>query len=57
MKMSVEVIKESDFLWYDVGTFAQNYLKLVQKMKKNIESIQQFLLSKKLIRFENARFI
>ena len=40
MKMSVEVIKESDFLWYDVGTFAQNYLKLVQKMKKNIESIQ-----------------
>ena len=27
MKMSEEVITESDFLWYGVRTFAQNYLK------------------------------
>ena len=31
--MSKEVITESDFLWYGVETFAQNYLKQVQKIK------------------------
>ena len=32
--MSEEVIAESDFLWYGVQTFAQNYLKQTQKIKK-----------------------
>ena len=32
--MSKEEITESDFLWCGVGTFVQNYLKKVQKMKK-----------------------
>ena len=40
MKMFVEMITESDFLWHGIGTFAQNYLKQAQKMKKIIESIQ-----------------
>ena len=34
MKISGEVITESDFLWHGLGTFAQNYLIYVQKMKK-----------------------
>ena len=34
MKISGEVITESDFLWHGLGKFAQNYLIYVQKMKK-----------------------
>ena len=33
MKMLEEVITESDFSWYDFGTFAQNYLKQAQNEK------------------------
>ena len=40
--MSVEVITESDFLWYSVGTFAQNYLKQSQKMKKLLNQLNNF---------------
>ena len=42
MKMSVEVITESDFLWYSIGTFAQNYLKQTQKMKKILNQFNNF---------------
>ena len=42
MKMSVEVITESDFLWYGIGTFAQNCLKQVQKMKKLLNQFNNF---------------
>ena len=40
--MSVEVITESDFLWYSIGTFAQNYLKQTQKMKKILNQFNNF---------------
>ena len=40
--MPEEMITECDFIWYGVGTFAQNYLKQVQKIKKIIESIHIF---------------
>ena len=42
MKMSMEVITESDFLWYSIGTFAQNYLKWAQKMKKLLNQFNNF---------------
>ena len=42
MKMSEEVITESDFLWYGVGAFAQNYLKQAQEMKKLLNQFNNF---------------
>ena len=40
--MSVEVITESDFLWYSIETFAQNCLKQAQKMKKLLNQFNNF---------------
>ena len=40
--MSEEVIAESDFLWYGVQTFAQNYLKQTQKIKKILNQFNNF---------------
>ena len=40
--MSVEVITESGFLWYSIWTFAQNYLKQTQKMKKLLNQFNNF---------------
>ena len=42
MKKSVEVITESDFLWYGIGTFAQNCLKQAPKMKKLLNQFNSF---------------
>ena len=42
MKMSEKVITESNFLWYGVGAFAQNYLKQAQEMKKLLNQFNNF---------------
>ena len=42
MKMFEEVITKSDFLWYGVATFSQNYLKQTQKMKKLLNQFNNF---------------
>ena len=47
MKMSVEVITESGFLWYSIWTFAQNYLKQTQKMKKFLNQFNNFCYLRK----------
>ena len=45
--MSVEVITESGFLWYSIWTFAQNYLKQTQKMKKLLNQFNNFCYLRK----------
>ena len=42
MKMSEEVITEIEFSWHGVGTFAQNYVKQAQKMKKLLNEFNNF---------------
>ena len=47
MKISVVVTIESDFLSYGIRTFAQNYLKQAQKMKKLLNQFNNFCYLRK----------
>ena len=47
MKISVMVTIESEFMWYGVETFAQNYLKYAQKMKKLLNQSNNFCYLRK----------
>ena len=42
MNKSEKVITESDFSWYMIVTFTQNYLNQAQKMKKLLNQFNNF---------------